>query len=205
MRLKSRPSRQRKRSSQKASRSHLRLFAWLVPLLAVLLCLGYKQVQSYLVEPKAIFVLGGDPAREKFAAEFAQQHPNIPIWISGGTPKEYAERVFGKAGVNLDRVHLDYRAVDTVTNFTSLVDEFKAQGIDSVYLITSDDHMRRARIIGEIVFGSRGIILKPIPIASERSPETLEKGIRDGGRAILWLTTGYTGATIGQSLERRIK
>jgi uncharacterized SAM-binding protein YcdF (DUF218 family) len=165
--------------------------------LTVLLVCGYKQIESYLVEPEAIFVLGGDwGERERFAAKLAKQHPSLPVWVSSGVPKDYAQRVFAKAGIDSSRIHLDYQAVDTVTNFTSLVDRFKAEGIDSVYLITSDDHMRRARVIGEIVFGSRGIVVKPVPVPSTRKLEPIEKAIRDGARAILWVTTGHTGATL---------
>ena len=78
-------------------------------------------------------------------AKFALNYPELPIWVSSGSNPEFAEWVFSEAGIESDRVHLDYRAVDTVTNFTTLVDELKAQGIESVYLITSDDHMRRAQ------------------------------------------------------------
>ena len=145
-------------------------------------------------QPQAILVLGGSTQREKFAAQFARQHPDIPIWISSGSPKGYAERVFAKAGVDQSRLHLDYRAVDTVTNFTTLVDELRTRSIKSIYLITSDYHMRRACVIGEIVLGSRGIDFKPVSAPSERSPEPIEKAIRDGARAWLWLTTGHTGA-----------
>jgi hypothetical protein len=61
--------------------------------------------------------------------------------------------------------------------------------------------MRRARVIGEIVFGSRGIAVKPVEIPTGRSPEPIEKAIRDGARAILWVTTGYTGATLRYSIK----
>ena len=188
--------RRRQKQVSKTTRSKVGLFVCLMPILAVGLWLGYKQMASYFVQPEAIFVLGGEPDREEFAAQLALDHPNLPIWVSSGSPKDYARRIFTKAGIKRDRVHLDYRAVDTVTNFTSLVDELKAKGIDSVYLITSDDHMRRARVIGEIVFGSRGIILKPVSVPRGRSPETIDKSIRDGFRAILWVTTGYTGSTL---------
>ena len=157
---------------------------------------GYKQIQSYFVKPEALFVLGGHEEREHFAAQLAKQHPHIPIWVSSGSPKDYAEKIFTKAGISGDRLHLDYQASDTVTNFTSLVDRLKAEGIDSVYLITSENHMPRARIIGEIIFGSRGIILKPMSVPSDSPPESIRKSLRDGARAILWLTTGHTGATI---------
>ena len=164
--------------------------------LPILLLLGYKEIKSQLQQPQAILVLGGSSKREKFAAEFARQYPGVPIWVSGGSPKGYAERLFAKAGIDGNRLHLDYRAVDTVTNFTTLVDELEARRIKSVYLITSDYHMRRARIIGEIVLGSRGIEFKPVEVPSERSPEPIEKVVRDGARAVLWVATGRTGSTL---------
>ena len=90
-------------------------------------------------------------------------------------------------------MHLDYQAIDTVTNFTTLVDRFKSKGITSVYLVTSDDHIHRARVIGEIVFGSRGIKIKPVTFISDRDSEPIQKIVRDGFRSLLWLTTGYAG------------
>ena len=158
-------------------------------------------MQSYFIQPEAIFVLGGHEARERFAAQLAQQHPHLPVWISSGSPEDYVQRMFAQAGINGDRLYLDYRATDTVTNFTTLVDELKAQGISSVYLVTSDNHMRRARLIGEIVFGSQGITLKPTPTPSHAPPESWRKSLRDGARAVLWVTTGHTGVSLRPWIE----
>ncbi|MDZ8051554.1 MAG: YdcF family protein [Aulosira sp. ZfuVER01] len=165
--------------------------------LPLLMWWGYKEVKNQIVQPQAVLVLGGSTKkleREKFTADFAKKHPNLPIWISGGSPPRSTQKVFIKAGIDPDRLHLDYEAVDTVTNFTTLVDDLQAHGIKSVYLITSDFHMRRASVIGEIVLGSRGIEFKTIPVPSEKPPEPIEKSLRDGARAILWVATGYTGA-----------
>ena len=159
---------------------------------------SYQHLKGEFQKPEALLVLGGATEREVFAANFARKHPDLPIWVSSGSNPEFAEWVFSEAGIQSDRVHLDYRAVDTVTNFTTLVDELRDRGIDSLYLITSDDHMRRAWIIGEIVFGSRGISFKPVAVPSGREPEPLQKAVRDGVRAIVWLTTGYTGANFSQ-------
>lgn len=189
-------SRNRPELFSKTRRSQVAVLPWLIPVLAASLFCGYKQIESLLVQPEGIFVLGGAEERELFAAKFARNHPRLPIWVSSGTPEDYAQRVFAKAGIDKNRIHLDYQASDTVTNFTSLADKLQAEGIDSVYLITSDYHMRRARVIGEIVFGSRGIVLKPVVIPTEQKPEPIEKAIRDGARAILWVTTGHTGATL---------
>ena len=174
---------------------------WFVLGFLVSFSLGYQQFVGHIEAPQALLVLGGAIEREVFAAEFARQHPHLHIWVSSGTNPEYAEWLFSEAGISQARLHLDYDAVDTVTNFTTIVDKLQSQGITSVYLITSDDHMRRARVIGEIVLGSRGISLKPLSVPSGRSPEPIEKAIRDGVRAILWLTTGYTGADLINQLS----
>lgn len=171
-----------------------------IALIAMGAIAGYRTLKGIIVQPEAIVVLGGEERRESFAARFAHQHPDLPIWVSSGSPEGYAKLLFAKIGIDRDRVHLDYQAQDTVTNFTTLVDRLEAQEIDSVYLITSDDHMRRARIIGEIVFGSRGIIIKPVAVPTNRPPESVGKCVRDGMRALLWLTTGYTGATLKSQL-----
>ncbi|PZV27381.1 MAG: YdcF family protein [Snowella sp.] len=169
---------------------------WLSPLIVLGLLSAYKEIESIRVEPQAIFVLGGHENRERMAAKLAAQYPQLPVWVSSGSPEGYVKRIFAKAGVKGDRLHLNYQAKDTVTNFTTLVNVLKNQDIKSVYLITSDNHMTRARLVGEIIFGSQGIILKPLPVASHLPAETPEKSLRDVARALLWLTTGRTGETL---------
>jgi uncharacterized SAM-binding protein YcdF (DUF218 family) len=141
-------------------------------------------------EPQAILVLGGSPTREKFAAQFALQHPKLPIFVSSGSPEEYAEYVFDQAGVKRDRIHLDYRAVDTVTNFTVMVTELQQRKITDVYVLTSEFHMPRALVIGKIILGSRGIEMHPVSIPSSIKSENPAKSLRDGLRSVVWLVTG---------------
>ena len=144
--------------------------------------------------PDAIFVLGGSIAREREAAKLAAQHPQMSVWVSSGTPADYVRRhVFQPANIDEGRLHLDYRAVDTVTNFTTLVDDFQRHNIRSLYLVTSDDHMPRAKAIADVVLGSRGIKIYPIAVPSGRAPEPWEKVWRDRLRSILWLCTGWSG------------
>jgi uncharacterized SAM-binding protein YcdF (DUF218 family) len=188
--------RSRPSTVNKQRRHRWRLWKFILPISPLLLpiaWIGYRELENTWIQPQAIFVLGGEEERELFAAKFAHQHPNLPVWISGGAPQGYAKKVFKKAGVSTDNLHLDYRAIDTVTNFTTLVDRFESKGITSVYLVTSDDHMQRARAIGEIVFGSRGIKVKPVTFTSGRPSEPIQKTVRDGFRSLIWLTTGFSG------------
>lgn len=199
--LKIQPSERRNKLRSKSARkfsSSLKLLMLISPLL---LWFTYKQIRN-LETPQAVLMLGGSTSaleREKFTAKFVSQQPNIEnleIWISsGGSGKynNYVRKIFIKAGIDSEKIHFDEQAVDTVTNFTTLVDELKARGITSVYLITSDYHIRRAEVIGEVVLGSRGIVFKSVAVPSHQSPEPIEKAIRDGARAILWVITGSTG------------
>lgn len=177
------------------------LVRWGLPLVLLVASGLIWDVQGHWRSPQAVLVLGGSVDRERFAAEFAQENPELPVWVSSGSNPEYTEWVFAQAGIARDRLHLDFEAVDTVTNFTTLVDEFQAQGIRSIYLITSDYHMRRAAMIGEIVLGSRGISFRPVSVPSEQPPEPLKKVVRDAARSVLWITTGRTGSSLSHYFE----
>lgn len=74
---------------------------------------------------QAILVLGGGEDREEFAAQFAEFHPVLKIWVSSGSPPNKSRAIFQDAGIADSRVYLDYRATDTVTNFTTLVRVFQ--------------------------------------------------------------------------------
>ncbi|MBD0334670.1 MAG: YdcF family protein [Cyanobacteria bacterium Co-bin13] len=188
-----------RRRDRRRSGWRLGILAALVPLV----WLGQQQLRAFFQEPQAILVLGGSTDREQYAATMAQQHPDLPVWVSSGSNPEYAEWVFQQAQIDPDRVTLDYRAVDTVTNFTTVVDDLKEEGVSCVYLVTSDYHMRRASIIGQIVLGSRGISFRPLSVpSSEAESEDLLRSMRDGARAVLWVLTGHTGSSLAGSLGK---
>ncbi|MBD2451099.1 YdcF family protein [Nostoc sp. FACHB-152] len=145
-------------------------------------------------QPQAILMLGGlTGEREKFTAQFAQYYPNLEIWISSSINPQKVRAIFQAAGIPESRLNLDYSAVDTVTNFTTLVDKFQQRQIQHLYLITSDFHMHRARAIATIVLGSRGIIFTPLTVPSNAPQEPILSIIRDIVRSLLWVFTGYTG------------
>lgn len=146
--------------------------------------------------PQAILTLGGGVEREPFTAHFAKHYPSLEIWVSSGQSPEQARPIFQSVGIPDTRVHFDRRAVDTVTNFTSLVDDFQKRQFHHLYLITSDFHMPRAKAIATLVLGSRGIAFTPIAIPTNQPKESWQHILRDFGRAIVWLFTGRTGASL---------
>lgn len=164
----------------------------------ILLLISFIPVRLVLAKtcapiPQAILTLGGDPARETFTANFAQMHPSLEIWISSPSEKVLD---FQAAGIADTRVHVDRRAVDTVTNFTSLVQEFKKRSLHHLYLITSDYHMPRTKAIATLVLGSQGIAFTPVSVPSDKPPESKLRILRDSGRALFWIFTGRTGASL---------
>lgn len=152
--------------------------------------------------PQAIFVLGGDSQRMEFAAQFWQSHQDLDIWVSDfDSNLDYNHRIFKKFGVPDERLRFDGRATDTVTNFTTLVEDFGHNKIQHIYLITSDYHMRRASAIAAIVLGSQGIVVTPLAVPSlGDNSESLIRVVRDCGRSLLWIVTGRTGASFNPRL-----
>lgn len=142
--------------------------------------------------PQMILVLGGDADREAAAARLARSD-GLPVVVTGGTNPEYAHWLFlQKEGLPSRQVQLDYRARDTVSNFTSLVDDLRKARIRHALLVTSTDHMERALLVGRIVAGSRGIHLTPVPVSC--GDLCVVEGRRrlwgDGARAALWVISG---------------
>ncbi|HEY9850400.1 MAG TPA: YdcF family protein [Leptolyngbyaceae cyanobacterium] len=152
-------------------------------------------------QPQAILTLGAWIDRELFTAQFASTRPNLEIWVSSGTPPETASAVFRAFNIPDSRVHIDRRAVDTVTNFTSLIGDFKSRQIRHLYLITSDYHMARAKAIATIILGSQGIAFTTLGVPSQQPAESPLRIARDVGRSIIWVVTGRTGASLNPSLE----
>ena len=62
----------------------------------------------------------------------------MDIWVSDFPQYlDQHQRILRKFGVLPSQLHLDGAATDTVTNFTTLVDDFVGAGLSHVYLITS--------------------------------------------------------------------
>lgn len=155
-------------------------------------------------QPQAILVLGGDIYRRiPFVANFAQEHPELPLIVSDyPSVYEYSSQVFREAGIAKTRIDYDFCATDTVTNFTCTVTEIAERDLRHLYLVTTDYHMRRAVAIATVVLGSRGIVVTPVAISSNSQPESWWRVLRDSLRSVLWLATGKTGASLNPHLDQ---
>ena len=141
--------------------------------------------------PDLVLVLGGDVDRERMGARLAKQL-DLPLVVSGGSNPEYATWLVDEEDLDPGQVTLDYRARDTLGNFTSLVDELASRKVDHVLLVTSEDHLSRSMAVGQVVAGSRGIHLTGVPVSCTPSCEE-EAWLKQAGdwvRAVAWVVTG---------------
>lgn len=166
----------------------------LLSIIPVKIAIAFQQTPV----PQAIFVLGGDSQRMEFAAHFWRSHKDLDIWVSDfDFNLNYDRLIFEKFGVPDERLRLDGRATDTVTNFTTLAEDFVEHNIQHIYLITSDYHIRRAKAIASIVLGSEGIVVTPLAVPSSGvMSESMVRVLRDCVRSLLWVFSGRTGASL---------
>ena len=151
----------------------------------------YREALLDQSAPQLVLVLGGDVDRERMGAKLAREL-DLPLLVSGGSNREYATWIIETEGLPAERVQLDYRARDTLSNFTSLVDEIRSRGVRHVLLVTSEDHLARSMAVGQVVAGSRGIHLTGVPVACAPNchQEGMVKRWGDWLRAVTWVITG---------------
>lgn len=147
--------------------------------------------QASLEPPSWIVVLGGGIGREMLAARLAQYYPNLPIILSSGSPLPCVYRVFvEEEGVDWRRVKVDFRAVDTLTNFTTLLPYLQSNQPRKVFMITESGNLPRALVLAWIIWGSRGIAIEPLLVKGIGHHESWLKTFADSTRAIAWVMFG---------------
>lgn len=144
----------------------------------------------------ALIALGGDVEREIYAVYLAQLHEYrsaVLYLTSGSLDEEYPG--IKELG---NRCIIDRTAVDTLTNFTTLLPSLIASRVTHVVCVTSKCHARRANAIARMLLGSRGIQVKMqvTPWASDGPSESLWRIARDILRSLTWLCTGWSGESI---------
>mmetsp|Transcript_2176 Transcript_2176/g.2500 ORF Transcript_2176/g.2500 Transcript_2176/m.2500 type:complete len:186 (-) Transcript_2176:770-1327(-) len=140
------------------------------------------------------FILGGSKRREVAALKTClKKFPGVPIWISGPELTEDCLQVCEEEGVNPELLRIDYRAVDTLSNFTTMAPEMYKGGFKKVAIITSRYHMKRARTIASIIMPEFKVRYVPIAIMykADSEKENLVKVWRDQIRSYLWVYFRY--------------
>lgn len=140
-----------------------------------------------------ILELGGNAARLYKVLELAEENTSAEIIISSEGSPDHVVGLLRGAGINDDRFLLDFKAWDTVTNFTETVKLIKSFKPKNLYVVTDQFHMKRSMAIANAVYFLSGIRIIPSPyMGSEpHDPEPGELIRDDRIRAWLWRLTGY--------------
>ncbi len=79
-----------------------------------------------------------------------------------------------------------------MNNVTYIVEDLFNENINHIILIISDYHLNRAKIVGEIINGSRGVKVTSLSIKcpSNCKQENPRRTKFDILRALMWLATG---------------
>jgi len=140
---------------------------------------------------RLVLVLGGSADRESRCMRVVASE-TCPIWLSGPALTEDCLEVCESQGVDLEYLRVDYRALDTLSNFTSMVPDMKSRGFKQMILVTSQEHETRAKCIASMILPYYNIELSgviAIPGSKEDEEGTLIV-LRDIIRTALWLLVG---------------
>jgi len=105
----------------------------------------------------ADLVLGGSRDREIYVAQLVKQQPDIEILISQGSPDPCIVLIFERYGAPISRVWLEKCARSTFDNFYFSLAILQQWGVRKVQVITSPTHLPRAKWLGQIILGARGM------------------------------------------------
>lgn len=141
--------------------------------------------------PRVILHLGGNTARVYKTLSLALTFPQATIVVSSEADPVFMIDQFRQAGV-LDRVVFNFKAWDTLTNFTDTLRIVRDLGATQVFVVTEPFHMRRAMMLARVIYWLEGI--KPIAaptstLSSHRDP--IIRLVKDFFRVWVWKWTTY--------------
>lgn len=138
-----------------------------------------------------MLILGGNLEREVEGIKYFIKHRHLfnqdssVVLSSGALTKEDLIR---RTLIKPSELFEDRNAVDTVTNFTTLVDKFEGHAIA---VGTSSSHLPRATRIARIVLGASDVEFLPVELPpGDEPPESCWRSIRDVLRSLIWVFTG---------------
>ena len=106
------------------------------------------------------------------ALKAAQANPTARVMVTGGQPQagvtegDVMMKWLVEHGVNRDRILIEDKSKDTVGNVFNVANLLKRHTADSVILVTSSSHMRRARTLLEDALKQYGISANVLPVVA---------------------------------------
>lgn len=114
------------------------------------------------------------------ALKAAQANPAARIMVTGGQPQagvtegDVMMKWLVEHGVDRDRILIEDKSKDTVGNVLNVANLLKRHSADSVILVTSSSHMRRARTLLEDALDQYDISANVVPVVALDAPSIEE-------------------------------
>jgi uncharacterized SAM-binding protein YcdF (DUF218 family) len=134
--------------------------------------------------------LGGNWRRIQRTIQQAKWCPNSMVVISSEGNQGLIREALAQARIRPERVVFDAAAYDTVGNFTDTYPLIRRLNGRTVYVVTSDWHMRRAMAIARVCYFGRGIRAVACPWPDNPSKKDLGGACWDLWRTLQWRLTG---------------
>ena len=117
------------------------------------------------------------------ALKVAEANPAARIMVTGGQPKagvtegDVMMDWLTERGVDRDRILIEDKSKDTVGNVLNVANLLNRHTADTVILVTSSSHMRRARTVLEDALAQYGLDTNVIPVVALDAPSLEEAAI----------------------------
>ncbi len=178
-----------------------------------LLCIGWLlsltialvSASSHPID--AFFVLGGSIRREIYVAHLAQQYLQTPILISQGSAAPCIWLIFRQENIATPKVWLENCAKSTFENFYYSAPILQRWRVKKVKLISSANHLFRAKLMARIILGAHGIWVEPDSVAEEGIPGDQESWLKTGldvTRSCLWAVFSHIFQPQCEHIEKLI-
>lgn len=119
-----------------------------------------------ILSDDSIFVLTGDERRIPFAMRQMQKYPDADLYIIGaGAPISHAAH----------NVKIETESKSTYQNALAIKDIVQRAGLDRLVLVTTEDHMSRAKYLLRTEIPYIEIVACPVPLSGMHATKRLER------------------------------
>jgi uncharacterized SAM-binding protein YcdF (DUF218 family) len=139
----------------------------------MIVTLGYVLADDGTAQPTLV-------ERLEVALKAAEANPEALVMVTGGQPKagvtegDVMMRWLTERGIGRQRILIEDKSRDTVGNVLNVANLLNRHTADTVILVTSASHMRRARTVLEDALDQQGLDTRVAPVVALDAP-TLEE------------------------------
>ncbi|MBO4745637.1 MAG: YdcF family protein [Alphaproteobacteria bacterium] len=122
---------------------------------------------GFILQNDSIFVLTGDFRRIPFAMKQIEKYPDADLYIIGaGAESQYK---------NTNRATIESESKSTYQNAVAIRNIAEKSGLDRIVLITTEDHIRRAKYLVQSELPAATIVACPVALSNMPPSRRLER------------------------------